>query len=92
MSLQESQMLSLKYIRLSVHATNTIKTKRTAQRCDLLTITQERRDFVEKAWGRPAPFAASFMAGQEDKKTNNRTMLPALKNNAAAGYQGPMKR
>ena len=22
---------------------------------------------------------------------NNRTMLPALKNNAAAGYQGPVK-
>ena len=37
------------------------------------------------------PFAASYMIGRKDKRTNNRTMLPALKNNAAAGYQGPMK-
>ena len=42
--------------------------------------------------GRPAPFAAPYMVGREDKRTNNRTMLPALKNNAAAGYQGPVKR
>ena len=40
---------------------------------------------------RPAPFATSYMVGREDKRTNNRTMLPALKNNAAAGYQGPVK-
>ena len=32
------------------------------------------------------------MVGQEDKRTNNRTMFPALKNNAAAGYQGPVKK
>ena len=31
------------------------------------------------------------MIGREHKRTNNRTMLPALKNNAAAGYQGPAK-
>ena len=31
------------------------------------------------------------MIGREDKRTNNRTMLPTLKNNAAAGYQGPVK-
>ena len=31
------------------------------------------------------------MVGQEDKRTNNRTMLPALKISAAAGYQGPVK-
>ena len=31
------------------------------------------------------------MVGREDKRTNNRTMLSTLKNNAAAGYQGPVK-
>ena len=31
------------------------------------------------------------MVGPEDKRTNNRTMLPILKNNAAAVYQGPAK-
>ena len=41
--------------------------------------------------GQPAPFATSYMVGREDKRTNNRTMFPALKNNAAAGYQGPVK-
>ena len=41
--------------------------------------------------GRPAPFAASYMVDREDKRTKNRTMLPTLKNNAAAGYQGPLK-
>ena len=44
-----------------------------------------------KRWGRPAPFASSYMVGREDKRTNNRTMLPALKNNATAGYMGPVK-
>ena len=39
----------------------------------------------------PAPFATSYMVGREEKRTNNRTMLPTLKNNAAAGYQGPVK-
>ena len=32
------------------------------------------------------------MIGQEDKRTNNRTMIPALKNNAAAGYKGAFDR
>ena len=41
--------------------------------------------------GRPAPFAASYMVGREDKRTNDRTMFPTLKNNASAGYQGPVK-
>ena len=45
-----------------------------------------------KKMGRPASFATSYMIGREDKRTNNRTMLPTLKNNAAAGYQGPVKR
>ena len=43
---------------------------------------------------RPAPFATSYMVGQEDKRTNNRTMLSAPKNNAVAGYKtykGPVK-
>ena len=31
------------------------------------------------------------MVGREDKRSNNRTMIPALKNNAAVGYQGPVK-
>ena len=29
--------------------------------------------------GRPAPFATCYMVGREDKRTNNRTMLPTLK-------------
>ena len=41
--------------------------------------------------GRPAPFATSYMIGWENERTNNRTMIPALRNNAAAGYQGPVK-
>ena len=41
--------------------------------------------------GRPAPFAKSYMVGREDKRTNNRTMFPRLKNNTGAGYQGPVK-
>ena len=37
----------------------------------------------------PAPFAKSYMIGRENRRTNNRTILPALKkNNAAAGYKG----
>ena len=32
------------------------------------------------------------MVGREHKRTNNRTMFPALKNNVAAGYQGPAKK
>ena len=41
---------------------------------------------------RPAPFVTSYMAGQEDKTTNNRTMLPARKSIAAAGYKDPVKK
>ena len=41
--------------------------------------------------GRSAPFATSYMVGREDKRTNNRTMLPTLKNNTAAGYESPVK-
>ena len=41
--------------------------------------------------GRPAPFAASSMVGRENKRTNNRTMLRALKTNAAADYKVPVK-
>ena len=41
--------------------------------------------------GRPAPFATSYMVGRENKRTNNKRMIPTLKNNAAAGYQGPVK-
>ena len=40
---------------------------------------------------RPTPFATSYMVGREDKRTNNRTKLPTLKHNAAAGYQCPVK-
>ena len=47
---------------------------------------------VARSKGRPAPFATSYMVGREDKRTNNTIMLPALKNNAAAGYQGPVKK
>ena len=38
-----------------------------------------------------APFATSYIVGRENKRTNNGTMFPALKNNAATGYQGPVK-
>ena len=41
--------------------------------------------------GRPVLFATSYMVGREDKRTSNRTMFPALKNNAAAGSKGPVK-
>ena len=41
--------------------------------------------------GRPASFATSQMVDREDKRTNKRTMIPTQKNNAAAGYQGPVK-
>ena len=40
---------------------------------------------------RPAPFATSDVVGRKDKRLSNRTMLPILKNNSAAGYQGPVK-
>ena len=41
--------------------------------------------------GRSAPFATTYMVGREEKRTKYRTVLPTLKNNAAAGYQGPAK-
>ena len=41
--------------------------------------------------GQPLTFATSYMFGRQEKRTKNRTMFPALKNNAAAGYQGPVK-
>ena len=41
--------------------------------------------------GRPAPFATSYMVGREDKRTNDRTMIPTPKNNEAASYKGPVK-
>ena len=40
---------------------------------------------------RPAPFVTTYMVDREDKRTNNRAMLPTLKNNAAAGHPGPVK-
>ena len=46
---------------------------------------------MEKVLERPASFVTSYMAGREDKRTNNRTMLPNRQNNAAAGYKGPVK-
>ena len=46
---------------------------------------------MENVLGRPASFVTSYMVGREDKRTNKRTMLPTLKNNAAAGYKGPVK-
>ena len=41
--------------------------------------------------GRLATFATSDVVGQKDKRLSKRTMLPTLKSNAAAGYQGPVK-
>ena len=31
------------------------------------------------------------MIGRENKRTNNRTVLPTLQNNGAAGFKGPVK-
>ena len=33
----------------------------------------------------------SLVERRENKRTNNRTMLPVLKSNVAAGYQGPVE-
>ena len=44
-----------------------------------------------KLAGGKASFATSYMVGQEDKRTNNRTMFPTLKYDAAAGYKDPVK-
>ena len=33
----------------------------------------------------------AYITGREDKSTNNRAMIPTLKHNAAAGYQGAVK-
>ena len=38
-----------------------------------------------------APFARSYIIGQENKRTNNRTILLVIKNNAVARYQGAVK-
>ena len=34
----------------------------------------------------PTPFTTPYMVGMKNKITNNRTMLPTLKNNEVAGY------
>ena len=47
--------------------------------------------FLHLNSGHPALFALFYMVGQQDKRTNNSTMFPALKINAAAGYKGPVK-
>ena len=41
--------------------------------------------------GRHAPFVTSYRVDREDKRRNNKAMLPTLKNNAAAGYKGELK-
>ena len=46
---------------------------------------------MQAYWGRPAQFATSYMVGRENKRTSNRTMFPTLRNNAAAGYKGPVE-
>ena len=57
----------------------------------LITIYFEARQYTRDLLkGRPTPFATSHMVGREGKRTNNRTMFPALKINAAAGYKGPV--
>ena len=38
--------------------------------------------------GRPASFATSYMVGQEDKRANNRTMIPTLKNQCSCRLSG----
>ena len=43
---------------------------------------------VAKALGRPTPFATSDMVGREYKRTNNRTMLPALKKQCSCRLSG----
>ena len=41
--------------------------------------------------GQPARFTTSYMVGQKYKRMKNRTLLPTLKNNAAAVYLSPVK-
>ena len=53
--------------------------------------TRHLTGFLANVWVWPASFAASSMVSREDKRTDNRTVIPALKNNGAAGYQGPVK-
>ena len=38
-----------------------------------------KNQFLAEIQGQPALFSTSYMVGREDKRTNNRTMLPALK-------------
>ena len=40
---------------------------------------------------KPELFTTSYIVGLEGKRMNHRTMFPALKNNAAAGYKGSVK-
>ena len=42
-------------------------------------------------WGGPASFATSYMVRREDRRTNNRTMLPALTHNATAACKSPVR-
>ena len=41
--------------------------------------------------GGTTPFATSYMVGLEDKTKNKQNNAPNPKNNAAVGYQGPVK-
>ena len=41
--------------------------------------------------GQPVSFATSYMVCREEKRTNNSTILLALKNNEPAGYQCPVE-
>ena len=69
-----------------------------ASKCERLTFQAKKRyvkcgrgQSTALYTGRPAPFVTCCMVGREDKRTNDRTMFPALKNNVVAGYQGPVK-
>ena len=41
--------------------------------------------------GRPNTEKFAMRGGREDERMNNRTMFPALINNAVASYKGPVK-
>ena len=47
---------------------------------------------TNRIFGATGTFAKSYTVGGRNKRTNNRTMLPPLKDNAAAGYNGQVKR
>ena len=60
--------------------------------CRIRGSFRSRYGFLGEEGRRPAPFATSYVIDQNKKKTNNRTMIPNLKANTAAGCYGLVKK